>query len=101
MPTSPAGLTVVAGACGMLTGLQAGLGLPWEAQPRRAGAHPLTCWAYAANQRGALLLCKPGLAWLPLSASDTARALCPISELQIDSAPHCSRLGFTRAAETA
>lgn len=71
-------------------------GLPWEAQPQRAGAHPLTCWAYAANQRGALLAYKLGLAWQPLSAPDTAKALCPISELQIDSAPHCF-LGSTAA----
>lgn len=71
-------------------------GLPWEAQPQRAGAHPLTRWAYAANQRGALLAYKLGLAWQPLSAPDTAKALCPISELQIDSAPHCF-LGSTAA----
>lgn len=91
MPPSPAGLKVVAGACGMLAGLQAGLALPWEAQPQRAGAHPLTCWAYAANQRGALPVHKLGLAWQPLSACDTAQVShqCPISELQIDSASHC------------
>nr|XP_041569895.1 translation initiation factor IF-2-like [Taeniopygia guttata] len=89
---------MVAGACGMLAGLQAGLMLPWEAQPHRAGAHPLTRWAYAANQRGALLVYKLGLAWQALSASDTAKALCPISELQIDSASHCF-LGSTAADE--
>lgn len=73
----------------MLAGLQAGLvlpALPWEAQQQRAGAHQLTRWAYAANQKGALLAYKLRLSWQTLSASRSAKALCPISELQVESA---------------
>ena len=73
---------------GLLAGLQAGLALPalpWEAQQQRAGAHQLTRWAYAANRKGALLAYKLGLSWQTLSASHSAKALCPMSELQIDS----------------
>lgn len=74
---------------GLQAGLQAGLGLPalpWEAQRQRAGAHQLTPGAYAANQKGAALLAyRLGLSWQTLSASPSAKALRPISELQIDS----------------
>lgn len=74
---------------GLLAGLQAGLlalpALPWEAEQEGAGAHQLTRGAYAANQKGALLAYKPGLSRQTLSASHSAKALCPVSELQIDS----------------